>query len=144
MALRVGDRVVVQNTGSDGLRIRSGAGTGYAEIGKVYDGDKGTIVSGPTGNVYTWWRVNWDSSSKPTGWSAERNYRDGTVWLVRDASAVTKPSISSVGDASATEGNTLRFTVRLSASTSQTETYYYSTFYGRRCDSRTGRLRWGG
>ena len=129
LALRVGDRVVVQNTGSDGLRIRSGAGTGYAEIGKVYDGDKGTIVSGPTGNVYTWWRVNWDSSSKPTGWSAERNYQDGTVWLARDASAV-KPSISSVGNASATEGNTLRFTVRLSASTSQTETYYYSTFYG--------------
>ncbi len=129
LALSVGDRVVVQNTGSDGLRIRSGAGTGYAEIGKVYDGDKGTIVSGPTGNVYTWWRVNWDSSSKPTGWSAERNYQNGTVWLARDASAV-KPSISSVGDASTTEGNTLSFTVRLSASTSRTETYYYSTYYG--------------
>lgn len=129
LALSVGDRVIVQNTGSDGLRIRSGAGTGYAEIGKVYDGDKGTIVSGPTGNVYTWWRVNWDSSSKPTGWSAERDYQNGTVWLARDASAV-KPSISSVSDDSATEGNTLSFTVRLSASTSQTETYYYSTFYG--------------
>ena len=127
--MRIGDRVIVQNTGSDGLRIRSGAGTGYAEIGKVYDGDKGTVVSGPTGNVYTWWRVNWDSSSKPTGWSAERDYQNGTVWLARDASAV-KPSISSVGDASATEGNTLSFTVRLSARTSQTETYYYSTFYG--------------
>lgn len=129
LALSVGDRVIVQNTGSDGLRIRSGAGTGYAEIGKVYDGDKGTIVSGPTGNVYTWWRVNWDSSSKPTGWSAERDYQNGTVWLVRDASAV-KPSISSVSDDSATEGNRLSFTVRLSASTSQTETYYYSTYYG--------------
>ena len=129
LALGVGDRVIVQNTGSDGLRIRSGAGTGYAEIGKVYDGDKGTIVSGPTGNVYTWWRVNWDSSSKPTGWSAERDYQNGTVWLARYASVV-KPSISSVSDASATEGNRLSFTVRLSASTSQTETYYYSTFYG--------------
>ncbi len=129
LALRVGDRVVVQNTENDGLRIRSGAGTGYAEIGKVYDGDKGTIVSGPRGNVYTWWRVNWDSSSKRTGWSAEADSDGSPVWLARDASAV-KPSISSVGNASATEGNTLRFTVRLSASTSQTETYYYSTFYG--------------
>ena len=137
LALSIGDRVVVQNTGSDGLRIRSGAGTGYAEIGKVYDGDKGTIVSGPTGNVYTWWRVNWDASSTSTGWSAERNYQDGTVWLARDASAV-KPSISSVGNASATEGNTLSFTVRLSASTSQTETYYYSTYYGGSATAERG------
>ena len=135
MALRVGDRVVVQNTGSDGLRIRSGAGTGYAEIGKVYDGDKGTIVSGPRGNIYTWWRVNWDASSIPTGWSAEADSDGSPVWLTRDES-MTKPSISSVGDASANEGNRLSFTVRLSTSTSQTETYYYSTYYMVGCDSR--------
>ena len=51
---------------------------------------------------------------------------------------MTKPSISSVGDASATEGNTLSFTVRLSASTSQTETYYYSTYYGGSATAERG------
>ena len=129
LALSVGDRVVVQNTGSDRLNIRSGAGTSYNRIGTVDDGDKGTIVSGPrSSGGYTWWRVNWDSSGIPTGWSAEADSDGYPVWLVRDTPV--KPSISSVGNASATEGNTLSFTVRLSASTSQTETYYYSTYYG--------------
>ena len=47
LALSVGDRVVVQNVGSIGLNVRTGAGTGYSVIGKVYDGAKGTITSGP-------------------------------------------------------------------------------------------------
>ena len=44
--------------------------------------------------------------------------------------ATTKPDISSVGNASATEGNTLTFTVQLSGSTTQRETYYYSAYNG--------------
>ena len=40
----------------------------------------------------------------------------------------TKPDITSVSDTSATEGDMLTFTVRLSRSTTQTETYYYSTY----------------
>ena len=125
LALSVGDRVVVQNVGSLGLNVRTGAGTGYSVIGKVYDGAKGTITSGPrNANGYTWWKVRWNSSHH--GWSVD--YYDGDRLIVLDEPL--KPSISSVGNDSATEGNTLRFTVRLSASTSQTETYYYSTYYG--------------
>ena len=44
--------------------------------------------------------------------------------------ATTKPDISSVGNASVTEGNTLTFTVQLSGSTTQRETYYYSAYNG--------------
>ena len=54
----------------------------------------------------------------------------GTGTIRDDDEPALKPSISSVGDASAREGNTLSFTVELTASTSQTETYYYSTYYG--------------
>ena len=126
LALSIGDRVVIQNVGSLGLNVRTGAGTGYSIIGKVYDGAKGTITSGPrNANGYTWWKVRWNSSHH--GWSVD--YYDGDRLIVLDEPAV-KPSISSVGNDSATEGNTLRFTVRLSASTSQSETYYYSTYYG--------------
>ena len=56
---------------------------------------------------------------------------DGNRLIVRDVRDESeKPSISSVGDASATEGNTLSFTVRLSGRTSRMETYYYSTYFG--------------
>ena len=125
LAIGIGDRVVVQNTGSLGLNVRTGPSTDYSVIGKVYDGAKGTITSGPrNANGYTWWKVRWESYH---GWSVD--YYDGDRLIAPDEPAL-KPSISSVGDASATEGNTLSFTVRLTASTSQTETYYYSTYYG--------------
>ena len=124
-ALSVGEPVVVQNTGNLGLRVRTGPSTDYSVIGKVYDGAKGTITSGPrNANGYTWWKVRWKSYH---GWSVD--YYDGSRLIVSDESAL-KPSISSVGDASAKEGDTLSFTVRLTASTSQTETYYYSTYFG--------------
>ena len=133
LALSVGDRVVVQNVGSIGLNVRTGAGTGYSVIGKVYDGAKGTITSGPrNANGYTWWKVRWNSSYH--GWSVD--YYDGDRLIFLDEPV--KPSISSVGDDSATEGNTLRFTVRLSASTSQSETYYYSTYYGGNATAERG------
>ena len=134
LALSVGDRVVVQNVGSIGLNVRTGAGTGYSVIGKVYDGAKGTITSGPrNANGYTWWKVRWNSSHH--GWSVD--YYDGDRLIFLDEPAV-KPSISSVGNDSATEGNTLRFTVRLSTSTSQAETYYYSTYYGGNATAERG------
>ena len=133
LALSVGDRVVVQNVGSLGLNVRTGAGTGYPSIGKVYDEAKGTITSGPrNANGYTWWKVRWNSSHH--GWSVD--YYDGDRLIFLDEPV--KPSISSVGNDSATEGNTLRFTVRLSESTSQSETYYYSTYYGGNATAERG------
>ena len=127
LALGRGDRVIVQNA-TDGLFIRSGAGTGYnPPLGAVYNGETGTIVSGPrSGNGYTWWRVDWDSPSLPTGWSVE--FFDG--YRVIALLPSSKPDIASVSDASASEGNSLTFTVQLSGRTGQTETYYYSTYYG--------------
>ena len=134
-ALNVGDQVIVQNVNPSGLRIRSGPGTSYGQLGKVYDGATGTILSGPSSaNGYTWVRVDWDDSGSPTGWSATGN--SSTAWIVEHTSP--KPDITSVSDASASEGNTLTFTVRLSGNTGQTETYYYSTYYGREATATGG------
>ena len=44
--------------------------------------------------------------------------------------AQAKPTITSVSNASATEGSSLTFTVQLSGSTTQRETYYYSAYNG--------------
>ena len=67
---------------------------------------------------------------------------DGTPYIVRvskQAVTVTPlPTITSVSDGSATEGDTLRFTVQLSGSTTQTETYYYSTYSGGRAPADQG------
>ena len=52
----------------------------------------------------------------------------GTIEDVPVASV--KPDISSVSNARADEGDTLSFTVNLSARTTQSETYYYSTYQG--------------
>ena len=80
--LRVGDAVFAQNTvggGLNGLRVRRGAGTGFDQIGGVWDGATGTITNGPrTANGYTWWKVRWNASNKVAcdenpceGWSVE-------------------------------------------------------------------------
>ena len=80
--LRVGDSVFAQNTvggGFNGLRVRSGAGTGFDIIGGVWDDATGTITDGPgTANGYTWWKVRWNLSNKIAcdvnpceGWSVE-------------------------------------------------------------------------
>ena len=54
----------------------------------------------------------------------------GTIRNDDAEATITKPDITSVSDASASEGDTLTFTVRLSGRTGQTERYYYSTYYG--------------
>ena len=51
----------------------------------------------------------------------------GTIY---DDDQANPPDIASVGSASATEGGNLSFTVSLSSTTSRTETYYYSTYFG--------------
>ena len=80
--LAIGDSIFVQNTvggGLNGLRVRSGAGTGFSQIGGVWDGATGTITDGPrAANGYTWWKVRWNASNKVRcdenpceGWSVE-------------------------------------------------------------------------
>ena len=85
--LNVGDAVVVQNTGSLGLNVRSNPwvpndGTNNG-IGNVSDGATGTIRNGtdPDALGRTWWEVEWDASDKVRwigqppannrGWSVE-------------------------------------------------------------------------
>ena len=58
----------------------------------------------------------------------QSNIGTGTIEDVPVASV--KPDISSVSNARADEGDTLSFTVDLSARTSERETYYYSTYQG--------------
>ncbi|MDE0427264.1 MAG: T9SS type A sorting domain-containing protein [Candidatus Poribacteria bacterium] len=80
--LRIRDSVFAQNTvggGFNGLRVRSGAGTAFDQIGGVWDGATGRITDGPrTANGYTWWKIRWNASNKVAcdenpceGWSVE-------------------------------------------------------------------------
>ena len=85
--LNVGDSIIVQNTKSGGLNVRStpqvpNQNPDNNKIGKVYDGATGTIVNGTDRDAVgrTWWEIEWDTSDKvqwqhqPTnqrGWSVE-------------------------------------------------------------------------
>ena len=80
--LGIGDSVFAQNTvggGFNGLRVRSGAGTGFDILGGVWNDARGTITGGPrTANGFTWWKVRWNVSNKVAcdvnpceGWSVE-------------------------------------------------------------------------
>ena len=84
--LRVGDSIIVQNTGGIGLNVRSDPWVSNQNpdnrIGRVYDGATGTIKNGtePDANGHTWWEVAWDTSNKVQwqhqpannrGWSVE-------------------------------------------------------------------------
>ena len=83
--LSVGDAVIVQNTGSDGLNVRSDPQVSNQnrdnKIGFLQDGATGTITDGPRqANNFIWWQIEWESSNKvhwthqPTnkrGWSVE-------------------------------------------------------------------------
>ncbi|MBX3740541.1 MAG: C39 family peptidase [Akkermansiaceae bacterium] len=62
----IGDRVRADLN----LKIRSTASTSGADLGTVPSGSLGVVIGGPTNaNGYTWWRVDWESSSLSTGWS---------------------------------------------------------------------------
>ena len=84
--LNIGDAVVVQNTGTLGLNIRSEPEVPDRnldnKIGKAYDGATGTITAGtrPDAVGRTWWEIEWDPSDKvqwqqhlanQRGWSVE-------------------------------------------------------------------------
>ena len=73
----------------------------------------------------------------PNSTPGSSKYR-GTGTIYDDDQAIVKPDVSSVGSASATEGGNLSFTVSLSGTTSQTETYYYSTYYGGNATAERG------
>ena len=102
--LRKRDSIVVQNAsggGLNGLRVRAGAGTGFAHIASVFNGATGTITDGPkSANGYTWWKVSWDRSDQVfcdvnpcVGWVIE-SFR-GTKVIAKD-DALAAPPLNAV------------------------------------------------
>jgi hypothetical protein len=96
----IGDIVEVQNTNAppiNGLKVRyTPAGTEIVGGGKV-DGDRGTIIGGPTnaqlnGINYVWWKIRW-AKDNLEGWSAE-GHPGGVYYLKKVGSTITSPSVS--------------------------------------------------
>ena len=81
--LRKGDRVILQKTGKDGLRVRNQAGIDKSERPPVvHNGTRGTVLKGPVRDTesgppgtdikYTWYKVKWDTANgELTGWTAD-------------------------------------------------------------------------
>ena len=82
-ALHKWDRVVLQNVGKDGLRVRNQAGIDTSERPPVvHNGTRGTVLKGPVRDTesgppgtdikYTWYKVKWDTANgELTGWTAD-------------------------------------------------------------------------
>jgi hypothetical protein len=76
-AFAVGDRVGIGNTGSQGVRVRAGAGLDFLTQGIFYDGDTFIVMpnSDPEGpypvekDGYTWWRLR--AADGLIGWTVE-------------------------------------------------------------------------
>jgi peptidoglycan DL-endopeptidase LytF len=64
---KVGSVGVITNTGGDNVRVREGAGLSYSRVAKVAEGNKVTILAGPSkddnGNI--WYKVE---TANGTGW----------------------------------------------------------------------------
>lgn len=77
-AFSVGERVVIANTGPQGVRLRAGAGLDFLTQGIYYDGDPFFVMPGsepdagyPVANDgYTWWRLR--ATDGLIGWTAEQ------------------------------------------------------------------------
>jgi hypothetical protein len=68
--LAAGVRAVVQGTGADQLRVRSGPGTDYATLGIVPDGTELKVLEGPQAEgTRKWWRVELKDGT--VGWTVD-------------------------------------------------------------------------
>jgi len=73
--IEVGDQARV--TPGVANRIRSGAGTGYSQVGSAQPGVIFNIVGGPTcANGYKWWEINYGGIR---GWTVEGD--DSEAWI---------------------------------------------------------------
>ena len=70
-----------------------------------------------------------DASSKHPNSGTPSDYLDSATGTIRDNDDTATPQVS-IADASATEGNSLSFTVTLSPAPTQSTTYYYATYQG--------------
>lgn len=86
---------------TEGLNMRTGAGTGNGVITVLPAGTTGNIVDGPrSANGYTWWRIE---TSRGTGWVVEN-------WITPSGGSSTpsQPRFSNGSSVRVTEGLNLR------------------------------------
>ncbi len=101
----VGDPVVVQNVASLGLNVRDQPSTSGTALFKKFDGNQGSVLSGPTAaNGYTWWKIRWSDGQE--GYSADGDVTGAwlTKWFV---SPSTKFSLGNTVQVSGTGGSNL-------------------------------------
>jgi len=71
-------------------RIRSGAGTGYSQVGSARPGVVFDVIGGPTcADGYKWWRINYNGT---VGWTVEGD--NSEAWIEVSQSSV---SLSDLG-----------------------------------------------
>lgn len=93
----IGDRVAIGNTGSQGVRVRAGAGLGFLTQGIYYDGDTFIVMpnSDPQGpypvevDGYLWWRLR--AADGLIGWTAE-SFLVAAPLLAETATATSTPT----------------------------------------------------
>ncbi|HNT54497.1 MAG TPA: SH3 domain-containing protein [Anaerolineaceae bacterium] len=69
--ISVGAYVQISGTDGAGLRLRSGAGTGYDQLFLGYDSEVFKVIDGPIANDgYTWWRLEAPYDTTRSGWAA--------------------------------------------------------------------------
>lgn len=77
--LMIGGRAVITTTAGDPLRVRTGAGTGFAVAFQLQNGTPVTLLEGPvSADGLTWWRVQTDDGRG--GWCVE-GVMDNGVYL---------------------------------------------------------------
>lgn len=81
--LQPGNLAVSANLGGDELRVRSGPGVEYPQIGRLLEGDEVILVSPRSTDrtrTYLWWRVRLADGT--LGWAAEGPVDGSLKWLV--------------------------------------------------------------
>ncbi len=82
LPVAVGDTAQVTGI-AGGLRLRSGAGVGYAQLRELAAGTRMTVISGPLcADGYRWWQVR--LTDGVTGWVADS---DASGWWITTAAA---------------------------------------------------------
>jgi uncharacterized protein YraI len=113
--LVVGGNAIVNTTEGDPLNVRSGPGTSFSIVEKVFDGAQVDLLEGPReAGGYTWWRIGTPSSNQ--GWVVES--ADGIQVLIPSGNApAISPATLAIGGYGVVtpDGNNLN--VRLSPNT---------------------------
>jgi hypothetical protein len=69
--IKIGDYVQIANTGGDGLRIRSGAGTGNPPLFLGMESEVFKVTDGPKeSDGYVWWNLVAPYDNTRAGWAA--------------------------------------------------------------------------